>query len=108
MPSFEQLDIHKAKEKIDQGNVAIVDIRDPDSHRTAHIENAIPVSDENIESFLQTADKNKPLICYCYHGFSSQQAAEYFANCGFREVYSIEGGFELWKTTYPETINQNK
>ncbi len=100
---FQQIDILRAKELIEAGTAAIVDIRDADSYKTAHIENAFSLSNSNIESFLNTADKNKPLICYCYHGVSSQGAAEFLAEKGFKEVYSIEGGFELWRQNYPST-----
>ncbi len=105
--SFEQIDIHRAKESIGQGSVTIVDIRDPDSFKEAHIAGALSVNDSNIEEFLKTADKHNPLICYCYHGNSSQGAAEYFAQNGFEKVYSIEGGFELWRTCY-EFVSSEK
>ncbi len=101
MNRFEQIDIHKAREVIAAKGLTLVDIRDAESFRLAHIESAVRLSDENIADFLKTADKNKPLVCYCYHGISSQGAAEYFAENGFKEVYSIEGGFEAWKSTYP-------
>ncbi len=32
----------------------------------------------------------------CYHGISSQGAAQYLVNQGFEEVYSVDGGFEAW------------
>ena len=38
----------------------------------------------------------------CYHGNSSQSAAAYLVGQGFSEVYSVDGGFELWRATYPE------
>jgi len=56
---------------------------------------------KNVEEFLKTAVKTKPLICYCYHGISRQGAAEFFKHNGFQEAYSIQGGFEAWKGVYP-------
>jgi thiosulfate sulfurtransferase len=103
MESFEQLDIHQVKELIEKGNVTIADIRDPGSFQEAHIEKAVSLNDENIQEFLQTADKSQPLLCYCYHGMSSQGAAQYFAQNGFKKVYSMIGGFEAWRTVYPST-----
>ena len=101
MGSFEQIDIEKAKDLMDSGQVTIVDIRDKDSYTQAHIANAIRVDEENVEDFLKRANKSKPLICYCYHGISSQGATEYFHHQGFEKVYSIQGGFEHWRTVYP-------
>ena len=56
----------------------------------------VVISDE----FLATADREKPLIVYCYHGHSSQGAADYFSEQGFAEVYSIDGGFVAWSSKY--------
>ena len=101
MGLFTQIDIHHAKELIDTKDVTVVDIRDSGTFDEEHIKSAVLVSDNNIEEFLKAADKKRPLLCYCYHGISSQAAAEYFAHNGFEEVYSMEGGFEKWKTVYP-------
>jgi len=40
-------------------------------------------------------------VVVCYHGNSSQQAAQFFAGEGFNDVYSMDGGFEAWKLQYP-------
>lgn len=101
MDSFEQIDIHKAKELIDSGNVNIVDIRDPDSFNEAHIKGAVLLDDHSVEEFVSKADKTRPLICYCFLGNSSQSAAQYFKNNGFETVYSVMGGFEAWRGNYP-------
>ena len=99
--NFEQIDIHKVKEMIDGGQVTIADVRDEESYREAHIPQAISVSDATLKFFLAQTDKNKPLICYCYHGHSSQSAAHYFLNQGFKTAYSVIGGFEEWRSHYP-------
>ena len=82
-------------------SVTVVDIRDQGSFKNARISGAISVSDQNIDEFKKTTDKAKPLICYCYHGHSSQMAAAYFVEEGFQEVYSLDGGFENWKLNFP-------
>jgi thiosulfate sulfurtransferase len=40
-------------------------------------------------------------VC-CYHGNSSQGAAQYFAEQGFTQAYSLDGGYEMWKVLYPQ------
>ncbi|NKQ13210.1 thiosulfate sulfurtransferase, partial [Pseudomonas sp. SST3] len=37
---------------------------------------------------------------------SSQSAAAYLINQGFSDVYSLDGGFELWRQTYPQDVEQ--
>jgi thiosulfate sulfurtransferase len=101
MSDFKQITIDEAKELIDGGNVTVVDIRDPASFAAAHIENAVSIGKGNLDEFLESANREEPLIVYCYHGNSSQGAADYFSENGFREVYSMIGGFEEWKTVHP-------
>jgi thiosulfate sulfurtransferase len=98
--SFERISIERSKEIIDQGETIVVDIRDTDSFETGHIKNAIQLDNSIVGKFVQTADKSKPLLIYCYHGNSSQGAADFFAQQGFQLVYSMDGGFEEWRMKY--------
>ena len=61
-----QIDIHKAKELIDQQDVTIVDIRDDQSFLEGHIAKAVQVNDGNIDDFLKNIDKQKTIICYSH------------------------------------------
>jgi thiosulfate sulfurtransferase len=100
MDTFTRISVQKAHEIMGSGRTTIVDVRDPGSFAQGHITQAQMVDDENIKDFLQTADKEAPLICYCYHGISSQRAAGFFASQGFKQVFSMDGGWEGWKAVY--------
>ncbi len=100
MDTFTQISVQKAHDIMGSSDVTIVDIRDDASFAQGHILQAKVVNDENIKDFLQATDKEVPLICYCYHGISSQEAASFFVTQGFKQVYSIEGGWEEWKAIY--------
>lgn len=100
MDNFTKITVQKAHEIMSTGPVTIVDIRDAGSYAEGHIEHAQNVNDTNIENFILETNKEIPLICYCYHGISSQRAAAYFSNQEFKQVYSIDGGWEAWKSTY--------
>ena len=96
MNNFKRISTTDANELILR-QTNLIDIRDQNSFNTRHIDNAINLNDENIESFIKEADKKIPTIVYCYHGLSSQNAAQYLSSMGFTEVYSVDGGFEDWK-----------
>lgn len=100
---FRRIGPEAAKEKLDAQEVALVDIRDPLSHAQGHIVGTVHLSDANVGAFLKEADRAQPLLVYCYHGNSSQTAAQFFAEQGFVEVYSLDGGYEEWAWRYPET-----
>ena len=91
---FKELDPHKAQEMVEEGSVNVIDIRDPGSYSAGHIPSAVSLNDTNVKEFIESTDKEKPLIVYCYHGISSRGAAEYLSQNGFKEVYSMTGGFE--------------
>ena len=97
MGNYKRISTDKAPELMtDQATV--IDVRDRQSYSMGHIENAVHVSDENIQQFIDGTNKSKPLIIYCYRGNSSQDAAEYLSKKGFMDVYSMDGGFEEWSS----------
>ena len=106
MVPIKQIDVHQVKQLEEQDSATIVDIRDPASFKAGHIPNAIHLSDETVEQFITDTDKNKPLVVYCYHGISSQGAAAYFSEKGFKEVSSMIGGFEGWLTAFPNSTRK--
>jgi len=78
-------------------NVQIADIRDAASFESDHITSSSHVTNENLASFIADADMDLPLVVICYHGISSQGAANYLAEQGFDDVYSLDGGFQAWR-----------
>jgi thiosulfate sulfurtransferase len=98
--SYKRISIDEARALMDSGQATIGDVRDADAYRAGRIANAVHVQHETMEEFLAMADKSRPLILYCYHGNSSQGAANYFNELGFKEVYSVDGGYEAWRLKY--------
>lgn len=98
MPNnFKNITLEEAQELIDH-NITIVDIRDFASYQSAHIINALHINDSNIGDFVLSHDFEKPILIYCYHGHSSQDAASFLIDQGFDEVYSLIGGYAAWST----------
>lgn len=97
---YKCISIDEAKDLIDQGGVTIADIRDPGAYESGNIADSVNINQDSIDSFVAQADKAQPLVVYCYHGHSSQNAASYFSEQGFAEVYSVDGGFEAWRGKY--------
>ncbi len=99
MNSIPEIEPQRARDALREGQHVFVDIRDPGSFSKERIPGAIHVHDGNVEEFVRDSDKAKPIIVYCYHGNSSQGAAAYFLEQGFKTVHSIRGGYEAWKLT---------
>ncbi len=104
MNEVNRIDCKKASEISLQHGSQIIDIRDEESYLSGHIAGAIHIDNSSLNQFMTSSDPTQPLLIYCYHGNSSQQAAQYFIEKGFEQVYSVDGGFEQWKKTAPPAI----
>ncbi len=93
---FRRIDVAAARGIMSRGDALVLDVRDADSYRRGHIDGAELATKENFRTYLSGTPKEKPLIICCYHGNSSQTYAKLFADTGFAEVYSLDGGYEAW------------
>ncbi len=105
MDQYRCISTAEALTLLEQG-AAVADIRDPESFAQGRIPGAYNLTNENLPLFISEADMDQPLLVCCYHGISSQSAAQYLAHQGFDEVYSINGGFEGWRVDCPEQIER--
>ncbi|AIR89118.1 thiosulfate sulfurtransferase GlpE [Pseudomonas cremoricolorata] len=105
MSDFKRISPEQAQPLREQGAV-VVDIRDQQAFAAGHIVGARHLDNESVADFIRQADLDAPTLVVCYHGNSSQSAAAYLINQGFSDVYSLDGGFELWRATYPAETAQ--
>ncbi len=105
METYQCINIEQAAQLIAEGAV-VADIRDPESYSQNHIHGATHLANDNLHTFIQQADLDVPLIVCCYHGFSSQSAAQLLIQQGFDQVYSLDGGFEAWQAAKPDQCSQ--
>lgn len=103
MEQFQHISPEQTKIRLDKNDIKIVDIRDEQSFALGHIPGAYHLTNTSMTQFMQDNDFDVPVVVCCYHGNSSQQAAQYMIHQGFEEVYSMDGGFEAWRTVYAFT-----
>jgi rhodanese-related sulfurtransferase len=91
----------------DTPNLLLVDVRESSEHEQGHIQNAHLVPRGIIEAAadinypkhdetLYTA-REKPVVLYCATGGRSAMAAVTLHMMGFKDVYSLAGGFMKWQ-----------
>lgn len=100
MSQIQQMTVQQLQDRLEEGPVTILDIRDEMSFSAGHIPNAIPLSRTSVEQCLKQFEKDKPLVVCCYHGISSIEAAMFFSQQGFTDVYSLMGGYEAWARAF--------
>lgn len=96
---------HASVDQLSELNAVILDIRDGQSFAGGHIPNARWVNNENAAEIISSLAKATPVVVCCYHGNSSQSAAAYLVEQGFENVYSLDGGFEMYRQAFPDAIS---
>ncbi|ROS01165.1 thiosulfate sulfurtransferase [Sinobacterium caligoides] len=104
--TFQCISIDEAIELIATERIIIVDVRDQSSFQQGRIAGAQLLNNNTLGDFIASADTTHPVIVYCYHGHSSQGAAQFLSEQGFDTVYSLDGGFEEWRQQQPVDNDQ--
>lgn len=95
-PKVQPLSVQSLKEHIEAGRVVeFFDVRTPAERETAQIPGS-RLLDRAAQDHILALSKDTPLYFHCHHGGRSAQAAEFFVNQGFKEVYNVEGGVDAW------------
>lgn len=97
MADFKCISVHDAKLRMQSETVKFVDIRDSHSFDNEHVEGAFHLTNDNIGQFIKDVDFKIPLFIICYSGFGSKGVAQYLADQGYIQSYSVDGGFSAWK-----------
>ena len=91
-----EVDVYQIKDRLDKGdNVNLIDVREDNEWNLGRIPTAIHLGKGIIERDIESVAKNREmeLILYCQGGFRSALAAESLKKMGYKNVYSMSGGF---------------
>ncbi len=85
--------------KMQQNGAALIDVREPDEIAQGSPKGAMRLGRGFLELRIEESvpDLAQPLLVMCAGGVRSLFAAESLQNMGYKEVYSIAGGFNSWK-----------
>ena len=99
---FKSINTEQLDEMIYSQKIEIFDIRNKESFVHSHIPRAVHLTEENLPSIFNSYAKDQLILVYCYHGISSQLMAQRFVDHGFSNMYSLTGGFAVWKDAHPQ------
>lgn len=92
------------KALLDAGTIThLYDVRTPDERSKARIGDA-PIFDDAAAAVIAKLDKSTPIAFFCHHGGRSQNAAEYFLQQGFKQVYNLAGGIDAWSAQVDPSV----
>ena len=99
---FTRISVSEAKEKIDSGNVQVIDARTLGEYAGGHVPGAINIPHMSIVTQKGNLSTDKELVFICQMGSRSALACEFAASLGFKDLYNVEGGTDAWiKAGYP-------
>jgi rhodanese-related sulfurtransferase len=77
----------------------LIDVREDHEWQAGHIPGAQHFGRGILERDIERAipDDNTGIVLYCGGGFRSALAAESLSRMGYKNVYSLAGGFRGWK-----------
>ena len=109
MASFREL-LQQAKAEIREVDTAdasrlladgwtLLDVREPDEYEQGAIPGSVHIARGQLESSIENrvAGRSTPLVAMCAGGVRSAFAAVTLAQLGYRDVVSMDGGFNKWK-----------
>ena len=95
---IKEVNVAQTKERLKKG-ATLVDVREDNEWQAGHAKNAIHLGRGVIERDIvdKIPDKNKEIILYCGGGFRSALSAQNLEKMGYKNVYSMDGGWRAWK-----------
>ncbi len=89
------------KNIIAKENVQLIDVRTPEEYSAGNINAAKNINfyDGDFKEKMNTLNKDLPLAIYCRSGGRSGKAAKMLKQMGFKEVYDLKDGYNLWSKT---------
>jgi len=94
-PPVRQMSVAELAERLQNGDVTLVDVRAETDRALASIEGSLVLDRETMEK-LERMPKDSTLAFLCHHGNASMGAAEYFRKQGFTNVNNVVGGIHAW------------
>jgi rhodanese-related sulfurtransferase len=91
----EEVNPGAAAELLHQGEVQLVDVREPHEHEAGRIAGSLHIELQALPAEAATLDRERPILFYCRTGSRSALAADAFAASGY-DARNLDGGLKAW------------
>jgi phage shock protein E len=91
--------------KTQKDSYTILDVRTREEFDLGHLDSALLIPVDELETRYAELAKNIPVIVYCRSGSRSVKAAALLVSKGFSQVYDMAGGINAWTSKgYPVVV----
>ncbi|MDH5403480.1 MAG: rhodanese-like domain-containing protein [Candidatus Heimdallarchaeota archaeon] len=101
---IENISVFEAKEKMDKGELVILDIRLQESRESGYIEGSIHIEANTIKKNLDLLPKDKIIAVMCWGGGLSRTVTRGLIKRGFNNTRNLEGGMVEWGNKIDEEM----
>lgn len=97
MSRIKEVSVEEAINRTESG-AALIDVREDEEWKRGHAKGAVHLGRGVIERDIvgKFPDKRGELILYCGGGYRSALAADMLQKMGYRNVFSMDGGWKAW------------
>ncbi|NUN96600.1 MAG: molybdopterin-synthase adenylyltransferase MoeB [Candidatus Omnitrophica bacterium] len=103
-----RVDPEEARARLDAGAL-FLDVREPGETSQGTVPGAVCIPRGTLEGGIESRvpDRDREIVVYCAGGGRSAFAVESLQQLGYRNVTSMDGGFDAWKTRgYPWSVDR--
>lgn len=85
----------------DKESMFLLDVREPHEYQAGHIPGAVNVSVNELQARVNELpqDMDMRIVAYCASGMRSGRAAAFLRQYGYKNVFSLKGGYNNWAST---------
>jgi rhodanese-related sulfurtransferase len=94
---FTRVTVAEAKEMIDAGNAAFIDVREPGEYADYHAEGVTLIPLNSVYARNGELPDDRDILFICKMGQRSALACEYAAAAGKTRLFNVEGGTDTWR-----------
>jgi adenylyltransferase/sulfurtransferase len=102
----DEVTVQELKRALDNPHLGIqvLDVREPDEWRIAHINGTRLVSLRTLAQRFTELDPNQPYYIHCHAGGRSLTALQFLREQGFKNLKSVKGGITAWSDEIDRTV----
>ncbi len=93
---FSRISVDEAKVMMSNGDIAVIDVREPHEYNAGHVPNAKLIPVATVFARKDELPRDKDVIFICQVGQRSALACEMAAAAGLTRLFNLEGGTEAW------------
>ncbi|HYM16164.1 MAG TPA: rhodanese-like domain-containing protein [Dehalococcoidia bacterium] len=96
---FHRVDVAEAKQLVESGEVAVIDVREPHEYAAGHVPGATLIPVNSVFARREELPKEGKILFVCAVGQRSALAAEMAAAAGLPadRLYNLDGGTDAWR-----------